>query len=414
MNILIIGSGGREHALATAIAESIDSTKVVVTPGNPGMLTHEKIETATVSRDEMVDFIKHYNISLVVIGPEAALADGLSDLLRANNIAVFGPSQKASQLESSKIYCKEILGNANVPTSDYLVGKNYSEVISAIDELIDDRGIVLKADGLASGKGVVVCKTREQAALAANNLLEKYSQNILVEKVVTGKEVSAMYLCLGTEFISLGFACDHKRLLDNDLGPNTGGMGAYSPVPWLDQQLKDRIASKVIRPVLIEMKKQDRLFSGVLFAGLMIDHDDLNVLEFNVRFGDPETQTILPLLDWDALHALKSVANEDDEAFSKLKIIHKELCSVHVVKASQDYPENPILNRVIQLQNSSNLYFAGVRSENNQLVTSGGRVLGATGLGASFSLARGNAYRSLNQVHFKGAQFRSDIGRDLC
>ncbi len=414
MNILIIGSGAREHALAMEIAQNDDSKKVIVSPGNPGMKTHEKIEVLLISENELPEYCKHFNIGLVVIGPEAPLANGLSDQLRQHNITVFGPSRDAAQLEASKDFCKRALTNANIASAKYLVANNVEETNQAINELFDEDGIVLKADGLASGKGVVVCRTKDHAFKAGKLLLEKFNQKIIVEKVVQGKEVSAMYLCLGTNFIPLGFACDHKRLLDDDLGPNTGGMGAYSPVPWLNEKLKVRIDNEVIKPILAEMTKQNCTFNGLLFAGLMIDKEYINVLEFNVRFGDPETQTVLPLLNWNIVKALKSVAENDLTTFINLKITTNNKFSVHVVKASEGYPDSPILNREIDIKNSPQLYFAGVKLENEQLLTNGGRVLGATGIGDSFDYARKQAYEYLDSVTFDGAQFRSDIGSQLC
>lgn len=413
MNVLIIGSGGREHALALAVADSTKCTQVIVGPGNPGMLTNEKISIREIEDDELISFVHSQMIDLVVIGPEAPLAQGLSDQLRSHNIKVFGPSKSAARLEASKIFCKQILAGAKIKTADFLFSSDLEGIEKAIQNLTDDKGVVLKADGLASGKGVMVCKNTFEANQAAKQLLHKYPGQILVESLLKGREVSAMYLCNGTDYIALGEACDHKRLLDNDEGPNTGGMGAYSPVPWLNKKLQGRIASEVIEPTLKQMQKIGCPFTGLLFAGLMIDGDDINVLEFNVRFGDPETQTLLPRLNWDALEALYAVACGDDMAFKKLKITQKKMSCVHVVKASAGYPEKPVLGDEITLINSPQVYFAGVKTEGLKLVTSGGRVLGVTGVSETIEQARTKAYELLNKANFTGSQFRSDIGRNI-
>lgn len=410
MKIAIIGSGGREHALAMACAKSLVCTSVVVIPGNPGMLNHDKI---SISAESIENYVITKPVNLVIIGPEDMLASGLSDRLRAKSINVFGPSQAAAMLESSKIFSKLMMRESGVVTADFKSANNEQEAQKAIEELIDDSGIVLKADGLASGKGVIVCDNKKQAFEAANTLLQKFGSPLLIEKKVRGKEVSAMYLCLEEEVVCLGFACDHKRLLDADRGPNTGGMGTFSPVKWIDQSMSNRIESEVIRPILKNMKLRGTPFCGMLFAGLMIDQETINVLEFNVRFGDPETQALLPRLEWDAASMLDAVARSDKESFKQQKIIEKNMACVHVVKASLGYPEKPILGKTIRLQTlpqNVDLYFAGVKKQDDSLVTNGGRVLGLSALAATFSEARELAYDSLHVADFDDAIFRRDIG----
>lgn len=410
MKIAIIGSGGREHALAMAMAESPASTSVIVVPGNPGMLSNEKI---SISSTPIKDLVKEITIDLVVVGPEAPLAEGIVDDLQAMGINVFGPTKSAAMLESSKIFSKQMMLEAGVPTAEFKVANNQKEAIAAINELADQSGIVLKADGLASGKGVVVCDNKEAAIDASLVLFEKYQGPLLIEKRVKGIEVSALFLCLDKEFLCLGSACDHKRLLDNDKGPNTGGMGTFSPVPWLSKELLNRIESEVITPTLNLMETRRTPFRGMLFAGLMIDGDKINVLEFNVRFGDPETQAILPILEWDAVVAFNSVATGDSSAFKKLSIKPTSESCVHVVKASSGYPERPILGRKISvkaLPENSRVYFAGVKALEENLVTNGGRVLGVSAVGADLKSARKLAYEAIENLDFDGAIYRRDIG----
>lgn len=410
MKIAIIGSGGREHALAMAIAESQASTSVVVVPGNPGMLTDKKI---SISSTPVKDLVAETAIDLVVVGPEAPLAEGIVDELQALGVKVFGPSKLAAQLESSKIFSKQMMLEAGVPTAEFRIANNHQEAIMAINELIDQSGIVLKADGLASGKGVIVCDNKNEAIDASLVLFEKYRGPLLIEKRVKGIEVSTLFLCLDKEFLCLGSACDHKRLLDNDKGPNTGGMGTFSPVPWLSQELLIRIENEVIAPTLDIMYARRIPFRGMLFAGLMIDGNQINVLEFNVRFGDPETQAILPILEWDAVSAFDSVARGDIEAFKQLVINPTKKSCVHVVKASSGYPEKPVLGQTINLEEmpaKARVYYAGVKSSDSKLVTSGGRVLGVSAVGADLKCARKLAYEAIEKVDFAGAIYRRDIG----
>lgn len=410
MNIVLIGSGGREHALAMALANSPSAEKITVIPGNPGMLMHEKI---SISKTPIIEFVQTNKVELVIIGPEAPLAQGLSDELRSMGLNVFGPTKSAAKLESSKIFAKEIMSAANVPTAKYSIAMNFDEAKQAIGTICDESGVVLKADGLASGKGVVVCDDATQAIAAAKELLNKYDGPLLIEKKVFGREMSALYLCLDEFSVCLGSACDHKRLLDNDQGPNTGGMGTYSPVPWLTNKLNHRIQDEVITPVLRKMKENGTPFSGMLFAGLMIDGEELNVLEFNVRFGDPETQAILPRIEWDAAEVLYSIAISDRERFLSSTIKQKMMSCVHVVKASAGYPEKPQLGKPIKVGEvlaDSQLYFAGVELEDGKLLTSGGRVLGVSALADNLGLARNKAYACLENINFEGAIYRRDIG----
>ena len=412
MKVAIIGSGGREHALAQALAKSSKTDEIMVLPGNPGMLTHPKI---MINQKSIQEIIKDAAIDLVVIGPEAPLAAGLSDELRKSGVKVFGPSQAAAMLETSKIFSKEIMRKAKIPTADFKTAENYAQAVAAVDALIDKNGIVLKADGLASGKGVVVCDDRASALVAIKMIFEKYQGLILIEKRLYGRELSALFLCLDNDYRCLGTACDYKRLLNRDQGPNTGGMGAYSPVHWMDKKRLNKIENEVVDPILKQMGMRGDFFQGMLFVGLMIDNDQMNVLEFNVRFGDPETQAILPRLEWDAFEALYAVANQDVESFKQLKITQRQQTCVHVVKASRGYPEQPEIGKQIKLGSmleNTDLYFGGVRSEAERLVTNGGRVLGVSAIGKNLEQARELAYEGIHHMAFEGAIYRSDIGED--
>lgn len=433
MKILIIGSGGREDAFAWRFNSEPKVSEIFVSPGHAGMDRLDKV-TLLGKRDhqELVAFAKENAIDLTVIGPEAPLTAGLADLFNQAGLTVCGPSKMASQLEGSKIFSKEFMNRHQIPTADFEVYDNFEAASVGLEKWpVEEEGIVLKADGLAGGKGVVVTFEREKAKetlydFMVNPNIQVKTDKILMEKVLPGEEVSVFILAHGEEFLYLGAACDHKRLLDNDQGPNTGGMGCFYDPLWPDEELKNKVIERVVTPTLKGMKSEGMSYSGFLFLGLMIDDkNDPYVVEYNVRFGDPETQTLMPVIEGDFSTFLFDFFKGNTPNPLKLK---KDV-SVHVVATSGGYPsldDTPMdLGHLIKLnrdqidlcidngEGSSFLFYAGVTADpaGRGLMNTGGRVLGVTSLGASIEDARKKAYYGLDQISFKGMHYRSDIAK---
>lgn len=437
MSVLVIGSGGREHALAGKLSASPLVDRVYLWPGNAGVPLNcsgiSLVGNDIGDHGGIVDFCLSRKIDLAVIGPEVALAAGLADKLRHSGVKTLGPSQVATQLESSKYFAKKIMEEAQVPTAPYATFTSVSQAQEFIQESPwGESEMVVKADTLAAGKGVVVCSSRDEANAAALHLGEG-GKRIIIERKLKGREVSAFALCDGTDFVSLGYASDYKRIFDGDRGPNTGGMGAISPVSWITEEYKKRIDEGIFSKLLKVMREKGQPFQGILFAGLMIDEeaakgDDIYVLEFNVRFGDPETQVLLPLIDED-LYPWFSKAAEGNISSLSLTLPGKgprikEKAAVHVVMAAHGYPSptvrsgDPVdvdphlLEKNIYLGDETQIFFAGVKQGVQGLVTGGGRVLGVTALGSDLQEARERAYLNINKISFSGAQNRLDIGAE--
>lgn len=429
MNVLVLGSGGREHALGLKITESPSAKLVFAMPGNVGMKLSGQIEVldGDISDHESVlNKVKENNIDLVIVGPEGPLASGISDFLNDFEVSVFGPGQAAAMLESSKIFSKKFMREHSIPTADFRFYENYDEAIRGIDSWDFSEGIVIKADSLAAGKGVVLTNDPSEAKRVVYDFMENpncsvKTDSILFEKTLKGKEVSAFAICDGKTFIELGHVCDYKRARYGDQGPNTGGMGCYTPNNWPSGFLKEKIKKDVFQKVIDGMNKDGNPFVGILFAGLMVDGDDFNVIEFNVRLGDPETQTLMPLLDGDLLKAFKLAADGQLASLGPedLKLYDKK--SVHVVLASGGYPsidKTPMsLGNVIdfdltQFNEKKKLYFSGVKqSESGALINSGGRVLGVTAVADNIEDARIEAYKLIKNITLKKSHFRSDIAK---
>jgi phosphoribosylamine---glycine ligase len=396
VNVLIVGSGGREHALAWKIAQSKGLGDLHAAPGNPGIAGLGTCHPLRPDDSEALLGLCHQlGIDLVVIGPEAPLVAGLADALRHAGVAVFGPGAAAAQIEGSKSFAKEVMQAAGVPTAG---------------ELEEPQApCVVKADGLAAGKGVFVCRTQADVD-AALPKAESLGGRIVVEELFEGEEVSLFALCAGDEALALAPAQDFKRLRDGDEGPNTGGMGSYSPVPALSAELAEELVDGVHRPVLAELARRGAPFQGLLYAGLMLTEDGPRVLEFNCRFGDPETQAILPRIDGDLLEALAATAGGD---LGRAEIDTSGEAAVTVVLASRDYPERgdsgtPI-EGVEDAETSALVFHAGTAVHGGRLVTNGGRVLNVTGLGPSLDAARETAYAACASISFDGMQYRRDI-----
>ena len=415
MQVLVLGSGGREHAIVRGLQHSPSVKSIHVNPGSSAMaleaIVHKFDLTSEVA---WTQFLKSNPMDLVVVGPEVYLAQGVSDLLRKLGVLVFGPSQDAAQLEASKIFAKKFMDQAGVPTAKWIEVSSTNETMKASDQFTPP--YVLKADGLAAGKGVFICKDKNELEAAAANLFDKNilgeaGRTAILEQSLYGEEISYLILTNGETFSPLPLAQDHKRLLDNDQGPNTGGMGVIAPVD-MNSELRSFIHEKIVQPTLKEIRGRGLLYRGVIYIGLMITKDGPFVLEYNVRFGDPEAQVLLPLLDADLGVLLTEIAKGNCPSFG-----FKPLCSACVVLAAPGYPDNPEKNLVIQgdpKAQSASSYFlhAGtLREASGQWLTSGGRVLNAIGLGSTVSVALAQAYSLLKEVTWRGIQFRKDIGQ---
>ncbi len=412
--IIVLGKGGREHALAKHLSQSPFIKEVYVIPGNPG-IEGTKFKSINISKEEIVSFCKAKEINYVVIGPEDLLSDGLTDELQKNQIPVASPSKAASLLEASKAFAKDFMEKFNIPTALYKNFKNKDLALNYIEEL-DSEKIVVKLSGLAAGKGVVLCHSKDEAKRAVNELSPN-NEELVIEEFLEGREFSYFALCMGENYKILGTACDYKRLNDNDLGPNTGGMGCYSPTYWLNATDEQLIKESIVERTLMGMKEEGRSFTGTLFIGIMMTSDGPKVLEYNVRFGDPETQTILPRLKSNIHPILEAMAYGDVKKFNNSNISFSPLSSVHIVKAAKGYPglrgekiekDQPI--SISKNKELSELYFAGVKKENNQFLTNGGRVLGMTTLANTLDNAKKMAYNNIEYCKFLGEQFRGDIG----
>jgi len=418
MKVAIIGSGGREHALALKIKESEELSRLYILPGNPGTgLLGENISIKPSEQNKILEFCKQKEIDLVVIGPEQPLVDGLANLLRDNDINVFGPNKEAAQIESSKYFAKKVMQEADVPTAKYIPFT--SNMWGAAKEYIRNKKYpcVVKADGLAAGKGVFVCNDAEEAEKAINLIFNDKvfgasGERVLVEEYLTGEEVSVFAICDGEEFVCLPASQDHKRVGDNDTGKNTGGMGAYAPVPLVTPQLFEQIKNRIIYPVIRNLKKRNSSFIGCLYAGLIITDEGPKVIEFNCRFGDPETQVVLPIIKGDFLHLLYTAAlGKIDRAAGE----YNGGSSVCVVAASGGYPDRYEKGfEITGLDEQSAhiiIYHAGTKEEGGKIVTDGGRVLGVTSALSDFNLALAKdlAYKAIENIHFKNIYYRKDI-----
>lgn len=419
MKVLIVGGGGREHALAWKFSQSPLLEKLYAAPGNAGIA--QIAECLPIQADDIESLLKaakEKSIDLTVVGPEAPLAKGIVDRFRAEGLKIFGPTKAASELESSKIFAKEVMKRAGVPTAEFRI---FDKAGKAKHYLIESEPpFVIKADGLASGKGVVVADSYEEAVEAVTRFMEQRSlgesgSRILIEEKLVGEELSVLVLTDGENIIPLASAQDHKRLMDLDRGPNTGGMGAYSPCPFLSAEGFQQAIEKTVRPILLQLAKEGRPYQGILYAGLMLTKEGASVLEYNVRLGDPETQAVLPRLKSDLLPVLNEIAG------GKLKtssLEWEERASVNVVMAAAGYPEHPekgsALKGLEQAGQPEGVYVfhAGTsKSSMGPFTVSGGRVLSVTALGDTLKAARDKAYEAVYQIQFEGAQFRRDIGQ---
>ncbi|QOG11387.1 phosphoribosylamine--glycine ligase [Arcobacter sp. FWKO B] len=415
MNILILGNGGREYSIGLAISKE-NSHSLYFCPGN-GATDQLGSNINIKDYNELALWAKENSIDLTIVGPEAPLTDGVVDIFKANDLVIFGPSKDAARLEGSKVYMKNILKKYNIPTARFIETDSLEDARKFINTLTPP--IVVKADGLCGGKGVIIASTYEEATNAVSDMLSGSSfgdagLKVVVEEFLDGYELSMFAICDGDDFILLPAAQDHKRVGDGDTGPNTGGMGAYAPTPLVDEELYEKVRQRIIRPTLDGMKKENAPFEGVLFIGVMVVKGEPYTLEFNVRFGDPECEILMPLLKTPVSELFYKGATKD---LSNLKIEFLPKFAVGVVMASKNYPYSNseaaqiIVDEIVDndLRQNSHISYAGVTKDDDKLFATGGRVMVCVGIGDSIKEARDRAYGLCGQVHFAGKKVRSDI-----
>ncbi len=415
MRLLVVGGGGREHALCLALRRENPDAELYCAPGNPGTASiATNLPIAVDDLDRIADAADMYGIGLTIVGPEAPLARGLADRLRAEGRAVFGPSAAAAQLEASKAFSKEVMRRAGVPTAASGTFTDLGEALGFVDR--QEEPLVVKASGLAAGKGAVVCPTRREAGEVVRSMLGdgafgEAGRVVVIEAFLAGEELSVLALTDGHDVELLPPSQDHKRLLEGDRGPNTGGMGAYAPVSIATPELLERVRERVLLPTLGEMQRQGTPFEGVLYAGLMIDRGEPSVVEFNCRLGDPEAQVVLPLLDGGLTDCLESIAS----GRRVRRVRTSARAAVTTVLAAAGYPDAPVKGAAItipaDLPSGVTVYHAGTRlDDDGTLRVNGGRVLNVTGVADRFSDAQRLSRDSAARIAFDGRQFRADIG----
>ncbi|MFC2505992.1 MAG: phosphoribosylamine--glycine ligase [Kingella sp. (in: b-proteobacteria)] len=416
MNLLLIGNGGREHALAWKLAQSPKVSTVFVATGNAGTAHEPKLQNINLTQhNDLIEFCKKQDIAFTIVGPEAPLAAGIVDSFREAGLLIFGPTKAAAQLESSKDFAKAFMARHGIPTAQYQTFENAAQA----HDYVNQRGvpIVIKADGLAAGKGVVVATTLEEAHAAIDDMLlgnkmGNAGSRVVIEDFLTGEEASFIVMVDGDNVLPMATSQDHKRLLNNDKGPNTGGMGAYSPAPVVTAEVHERVMNKIILPTVRGMKEDGIEFTGFLYAGLMIDAQGAPyTIEFNCRFGDPETQPIMSRLESDLVDLIQAALNRKlDKTVAKWS----NQVAVGVVLAAQNYPDIPKTGDVITGLDAANqigkVFHAGTaENTNGEIMTNGGRVLCVVGLGKNVVEAKAQSYLAVKEISFNGMQFRTDI-----
>ena len=417
MKVLIIGSGGREHALAWKCAQDDIVKHVFVCPGNAGTYLEDKVSNVELNLNEFSSiekFCLEEIVELVIIGPEQPLVDGLTDFLQSKNIKTFGPSKNAAQLEGSKTFSKDFFVKYNIPTAKYKSFDNFESSLEYLNEI--SFPTVVKADGLAAGKGVIICQNSEEAIKALDSIFNDKAfgtagNRVVIEEFLEGEEASFIAVVSKDKIIPLATSQDHKAVGDGDVGLNTGGMGAYSPAPIVTEEMHKKILNEVMYPTINGLINEGSPYLGFLYAGLMIKDNEIKVLEFNCRFGDPETQPILLRLNSSLVELCKAAIDNELDTYS-IQWTEKHSCGV--VIASEGYPEDYESNKKVSIKENnikdSKLFHAGTKYENETVLTSGGRVFCATALGSDLKDAQKNAYNLVNNVEFDGAFFRKDIG----
>ncbi len=416
MDILVIGSGGREYSIGLALSKDENVDKLYFAPGN-GATSRFGENISIKDFEKLAEFVKEKKIELTIVGPEAPLVDGIVDVFKSHNLNVFGSSKAASQLEGSKIFMKNFLARNSIPTASYIETTELKKANDFIDSL--QTPIVVKADGLCAGKGVIIAASHSEAKEAAKDMLSgesfgKAGTSIVVEEFLDGYELSVFAICDGDNYKILPAAQDHKRLLDGDKGPNTGGMGAYAPTPLINDELYTKINERVVEPTLKGMRDEGYPFEGVLFIGIMVVNNEPIVLEYNVRFGDPECEILMPLIKSPVSELFYKAATKN---LKNLNIELSDEYAVCVVMASENYPYKSSKPAEIliddsvdeEISNNTHISYAGVTFEDGKLYATGGRVLLCVGLGSSIKEARDRAYARCGDVHFVGKKLRTDI-----
>jgi len=416
MNVLVVGNGGREYSIGLALSKDAAVENIYFCPGN-GATNRLGTNLAIKDYGELADFAAQNGIDLTIVGPEAPLTDGIVDIFKAKGQTVFGPSKAAARLEGSKVYMKNFLAKYGIPTARYIETDHIETAFKFIETL--PTPVVVKADGLCAGKGVIIAQSHDEAKQAVSEMLSGKAfgdagKKVVVEEFLDGYELSMFAICDGKDFILLQAAQDHKRLKDNDQGPNTGGMGAYAPTPLVDDVIYEKVKARIIRPTLEGMQAEGAPFEGVLFIGLMIVNGEPITLEFNVRFGDPECEILMPLLKTPVSELFYKGATKQ---LDTLNVAFSDQYAVGVVMASRDYPykgSEPaeiVVDEVVhgEIAEYTHISYAGVSEEDGTLYATGGRVLVCVGLGDTIKEARDRAYMLCGQVHFAGKQLRMDI-----
>lgn len=414
MKVLVIGSGGREHALLWKLSQSPSVTDVYVVPGNDGMSDVASLIPIK-GNEDIIDFARLMQVDLTVAGPETVLTEGLADEFEKRGMAFFGPSKAAARIEGSKGFAKALMKKYGIPTAAYETFNDEEKAIAYL-KANDTYPIVIKADGLASGKGVIIAQSEEEAIDTVKDMLEGHTfsgagRSVVIEEFMEGEEASMLCFCDGTNVVPMISAQDHKRIFDFDKGPNTGGMGAYAPAPVMTKEMCEEVNVRILRPIVAAMKKEGYPFKGCLYAGLMITSEGPKVVEFNCRFGDPETEAVLPLFDGDLARVMLDCVHGtlSDEA-----VVWKKACAVDVVLASEGYPASHSSGEVISgIEDAKKagclVFHAGTVKKNGQYVVNGGRVLNVVALADTLAEAKAKAYEGVSRISWRGMQYRHDI-----
>ena len=414
MKVLVIGSGGREHALLWKLSQSPSVTDVYVVPGNDGMSDVASLIPIK-GNDDIIDFARLMQVDLTVAGPETVLTEGLADEFEKRGMAFFGPSKAAARIEGSKGFAKALMKKYGIPTAAYETFDDEEKAIAYL-KANDTYPIVIKADGLASGKGVIIAQSEEEAIDTVKDMLEGHTfsgagRSVVIEEFMEGEEASMLCFCDGTNVVPMISAQDHKRIFDFDKGPNTGGMGAYAPAPVMTKEMCEEVNVRILRPIVAAMKKEGYPFKGCLYAGLMLTSEGPKVVEFNCRFGDPETEAVLPLFDGDLARVMLDCVHGtlSDEA-----VVWKKACAVDVVLASEGYPASHSSGEVISgIEDAKKadclVFHAGTVKKNGQYVVNGGRVLNVVALADTLAEAKAKAYEGVCRISWRGMQYRHDI-----
>ncbi|MGO1368356.1 MAG: phosphoribosylamine--glycine ligase [Senegalia sp. (in: firmicutes)] len=414
MNILVIGSGGREHALCFKMSKSKKASKIYCAPGNGGTRDlAQNVDIASNDIDGLLRFAIDKDIDLTIVGPEEPLVLGIVDKFKENNLRIFGPDKKASKLEASKEFSKKFMEKYDIKTAKYKSFTDYDEAIKGVKNF--SYPLVIKADGLCLGKGVIICENEEDTIATLKDILKEkifgdQGQKVIIEEFIYGVEASLICLVSGNEIIAMESAKDYKKILEGDKGLNTGGIGAYSPSELFTDKLKEKIEKAVLEKISIGLKEEKLEYNGIIFIGFMIEEDDIEVLEFNVRFGDPETEVLLPRLESDLIDIFEKTI---DNKIKESDLIWTDQACVTVVTSSRGYPKKCekgfSITGLKDLSNSLMVFHNGSKYENGELVTNGGRVLSITSLGEDINSARENIYKEIHKIKFDGMYYRKDI-----